>query len=179
METAMYADHGDKRTYGYVRFVRFIPRLLMAPGDFFESPDSTGGYGSSLVFLFSMSLVYAILAILFVAESRLIFGLVFFLNAFVTPFILASILYLLSLLSHRGVYTFSGIFSITAYASVTLLFSWIPGIAMITGLWKFCLVGVGMARQGGIGGLKAALHVFAAATIMLLFIQLFKPLMIQ
>ena len=111
--------------------------------------------------------------------KKIFFGLLFFINAFSLPFIIAFILYLVTMLLCKGMFTYNILFGIAAYASITLFFSWIPGLAGPTEILRFCLIGLGIIKVGRITILKAFACMLCTAAAMLLLIQLLRPFLGQ
>ena len=153
---------------------------MFRPGDFYEGlPREAGGHTPPVVFLFICSIFYAIPSGMFVLEKKIFFGLLFFINAFSLPFIIAFILYLVTMLLCKGMFTYNILFGIAAYASITLFFSWIPGLAGPTEILRFCLIGLGIIKVGRITILKAFACMLCTAAAMLLLIQLLRPFLGQ
>ena len=88
---------------------------------------------------------------------------------------MAVVLYLASSVLCRNRFTFQTIFGITAYASVTLLVSWVPGMALFAGLWRFYLIGLGLFKAGGLSVWKAFALILVTAAILLVVIQWLQP----
>ena len=90
-------------------------------------------------------------------------------------FITAFLLYAINLLVCRDVFSYRSLFRITAYAQTTLLVAWIPGMALIAGLWKFYLIYLGIAMAGPVKPGRAFVSLIATAGLLLAIIQLLKP----
>jgi len=160
------------------QFFRDLYRLVLHPGAFYEELPGTHRFSSALVFLFSCSLISSTLASLHTGQKDMIvLALIYFLNAVSMPFITAFVLYIVTTFSCRNAFTFKTLFSITAYANVALLVAWIPGVAWMTGIWRFYLVGLGMVRAGRISALKALVSVLVTLVILLLALRLFQPML--
>ena len=97
-----------------------------------------------------------------------IFNLV---NSFMMPFITSVILYFLINVIFQKELSYAFLFSITAYASVTLLFSWIPGLSLFVGVWHYCLIGMGLTKAASISTLKTSLLILTSLVILLVFIK--------
>lgn len=130
-----------------------------------------------VVFLLSCSLLYTALASIFVVREHAFFAAVFFLNSFGMPFMVAFILYLTAAVVCKNTFAYKNLFGIAAYANVTLLLAWIPGLSWITGIWSFYLIGLGMVKAGRIKGWKAGICLLTALAIMLALIKLIQPLL--
>lgn len=157
------------------RFFRTALKLTFRPGDFYEETPRADDPGFALLFLVLCSLLYSALASIFSMENNMVFAAIFFLNAVITPFVLALILYMINLVLCRGVFKYKTLLCLTAYANVTLLLAWIPGLSWITGLWKFYLIGVGMVKAGQVKGAKAFLVLLITAAVLILLLQLMQP----
>ena len=79
----------------------------------------------------------------------------------------------------KRTFTYQALFGITAYANVTLLAAWIPGLAWMAGLWKFYLIGLGLVKVGRIKASDAVICLLAAAAVMLLLISFAQPILRQ
>ena len=159
------------------RAFRAFMDMMVRPGKFFEGLDSENGYGPALLFLFSVCVFFSVLASLFVMRDKPLFALIFFLNAFAMPFVTAFVLYLVAMLLCKDTFTYQTLFAVTAYANVALLAAWIPGLAWMTGIWKFYLIGLGMTRTGRISGLKAFLCLLSCAVILIILAHFLQPVL--
>lgn len=168
--------NADGRAAGVAqRFFRTVLRLMLHPGDFYEETSMGAKPGSALLFLGVCSLLYSALASIFSMDNNLVFAAIFFLNAMVTPFVLALILYTVNLILCRGVFKYKTLLCLTAYANVTLLVAWIPGLSWMTGLWRFYLIGVGMVKAGHVTGARAFLALLITGAVLILLLQLMRP----
>ncbi|UCF85883.1 MAG: YIP1 family protein [Desulfobacteraceae bacterium] len=158
-------------------FIKTSGRLLLHPGQFYEEMSKGKEYMGALPFLLSTCILFTLLAGFMMAQGKALIYLIFFLNAFLMPFIMAFILYLSTLVLCREVFTYQSLFRITAYANVTLLSAWIPGLSWVMGIWKFCLIGLGMVKVGRISGMKAFISLVATACIFVLLIQVLQLLL--
>lgn len=161
------------------QFLRVSSKLVFHPGAFFEELSPHNQYVPALLFLFACSVLFTLLASIFVVKKTGLFMFILLMNSFFMPFITAFILHLVGILLCNNVFTFQILFGITAYANVTLLAAWIPGMAWVAGIWKFYLIGLGMVKVGHISGLKAFLCLAASATILLALIYLLQPVLKQ
>ena len=160
------------------QFFRTISKMLYA-GDFYEGLPRERSHTHPVVFLLICSIFFAILSSMFVMEKKIFFGLAFFLNAFSMPFITAFILYLVTLLLCKNLFTYKTLFGITAYANIILLFSWIPGVTGPAQILKFCLIGLGMVKIGRISYLKSFACLLSTGMAMLFLLQLLGPFLGQ
>jgi hypothetical protein len=153
-----------------------VKGVLLRPGAFFQNLPEERSLGRPTIFLLACSGVFSVIAALLSSDKKGLLAGIYFANAFLTPWIMAAVLYLASTVLCKNRFTFQTIFGITAYASVTLLVSWIPGTALFAGLWRFYLVGLGLVRAGRISVTRAFVLIMVTAAILLLFIQWFQPL---
>ena len=175
----MIKDNRDRHNGMFVhQFLRTISKMLYA-GDFYEGLPRERAYTPPVVFLLICSILFTILSSMFVLEKRIFFALVFFLNAFSMPFITAFILYLITMLFCKNLFTYKTLFGITAYANIILLFSWIPGLAGPAQILKFCLIGLGMVKIGRISYLKVFVCLLCTVMVMLFLLQTLKPFLGQ
>jgi uncharacterized integral membrane protein len=178
-EMDMIKNNGDRHNGMFVhQFLRTISKMLHA-GDFYEGLPQERAHTPPVVFLLICSVIFTILSSIFVLEKKIFFALVFFLNAFSMPFITAFILYLVTMLLCKNLFTYKTLFGIAAYANIILLFSWIPGVAGPAHILKFCLIGLGMVKIGRISYLKAFACLLCAGMAMLFLLQLLGPFLGQ
>jgi hypothetical protein len=152
-------------------------KLLLRPGEFFEGMEPAGGLGPPLTFLAVCSALSTILSAAYAYQNPWVTAFSVFSNGFLTPFVLALLLYPVTTVLCRNAFTFRSLLKISAYAQVTLLFSWIPGIGWVAGLWRFYLVGLGLVRVGRITALKAASAILAAAAIFMVLYRVIRPML--
>jgi hypothetical protein len=175
-ETVIKGTGNQQKATSVNQFIRTVSKMLH-PGDFYEGLLCRNGYTSPLIFLLLCSILFVIPCSIFVVQKRMFFALMFFFNAFSMPFIAAFILYLVTSLFCKGRFSYSKLFGITAYANVTLLISWIPGLAGPTEILKFFMIGLGMVKVGQISSLKAFMCIFAGAAILLFLIHFVQPIL--
>jgi hypothetical protein len=152
-------------------------RLLIRPGDFFGEMPPEGELGPPVTFLAVCSAVSGILTAVYAYEHPWSAAFFRFVNGLLTPFLLALLLHGVAMVLCRNAFTYRSLLRIAAYAQVTLLFSWLPGIGWVTGLWRFYLIGLGMVRVGRITPVKAASAILAAAVIFMALYGLMRPLL--
>jgi len=153
------------------QFFNTCAALILHPKKFYEELSEGKDFFSPLIFLFTASLIFTALSTLFAVRQQTLFALIFFINAFCMPFITAGFLYVITLVICRRAFTFRILFVITAYAKVTLLMAWIPGISSMTELYSFYLIGLGMVKQGRIGSVKAGFCLGTALIVILFLIH--------
>lgn len=151
------------------QFFNTCAALILHPKKFYEELSEGKDFFSPLIFLLTVSLVFTALSTLFAERQHTLFALIFFINAFGTPFITAGFLYVITLVICRHTFTFRTLFVITAYAKITLLIAWIPGVLTVTEIFSFYLIGLGMVKQGRIGSVKAG-FCLGTALIAILFL---------
>lgn len=156
---------------------RALAGLIFRPGRFYEDLQASGGWGRALVFLLASGALFSALASPGLMQGRPVFSLIYFVNAVMMPLVTALLLYGGSLVLCKGAYTLGGLCRITAYANVTLLAAWIPGLAGVAGIWRFYLIGVGLVKAGRVAAWRAALLLAAAAGVLLLLIGLARPVL--
>ncbi|VBB43206.1 conserved membrane hypothetical protein [uncultured Desulfatiglans sp.] len=177
--TQTLPDDAARNRPGFDAVRRFLEKaigLLINPGRFYEARKDEKGYRTAISFLLTVSILFTLAGALVMPQEKAFFAVVFFLNAFSMPFLTAGILYPVARLFCRRTFTFEALFRIVAYANVSLLISWLPGMAWVGGIWKFYLIGVGMTRTGGIKTRVVLACLAAAAVLLLLLIHLLKPL---
>lgn len=166
---------------GWEKFIRCCEvfrsggKLLFHPGTFYKGLSMDRGFVTALGFLFSSSILFGVLTSVFIPQKQLLFGAIFSLNAITLPPVMALILFLITLIGSKKVFTYRILFVITAYSNITLILAWIPGLSWVTGLWRFYLIGLGMVKFGNISPLKAFITVAVTAAVLLSFISLLQP----
>ena len=153
-------------------FFKTAMTLLMSPGDFFTKNDFGADYGYPLQFLFICSLISTLLSSIFSVENQLFSASLNFANALIMPLVTSAILYaIINILFKKGV-RYTIIFSITCFSSVTLFFSWIPGLSLFVGIWHYCLIGIGLIKAASFSTLKACLLILASLVVLLASMKL-------
>jgi hypothetical protein len=152
-------------------------KLLVRPGEFFEEMRAEDPLGPPLTFLAVCSAVSGVLSAVYSYQDPWVTAFSRFANGFLTPFVLALLLYPVSSVLCRNAFTFRSLLKINAYAQVTLLLSWIPGIGWAAGLWRFYLIGLGMVRVGRVTALRAASAILGAAAIFMVIYRVIQPLL--
>ena len=151
-------------------------KLLIRPGEFFREMPPEGELGPPAAFLAACSAVAAILTAVYAYQSPWSAAFFRFVNGFFTPFLLALLLHGVAMVVCRNAFTYRSLLRINAYAQVTLLFSWIPGIGWVTGLWRFYLIGLGMVRVGRITPVKSTTLILGAALIFMVLYRVVGPM---
>ncbi|OQX08032.1 MAG: hypothetical protein BWK80_48660 [Desulfobacteraceae bacterium IS3] len=153
-------------------FSRTVMQAGLYPGTFFTEMSQAGKYTQPVYFLIISATVNAVLSALLVPSSTPATIVLYFVNAIGMPLVMASLLFGITHILFRGSFEqFRTLFSITAYANVTYLFSWVPGFSWVAGLWNFYLIGVGLVKAGRISGLKAFLCILIALAILASLLQ--------
>jgi hypothetical protein len=161
---------------GFVkRFFHDLTAIVLAPGTFFEKSFGEKSTASAVSFLAACSLISSLLAVAVAPEGGVLFASIFFLNAFLTPIVMAAVLYPAAILFCRGVFSFTSLLGIMAFAGVSVLAAPIPGFSWVSGLWRFFLIGIGLAKVGRIGGYKAFGMIIALCVILLAALRFIQP----
>ena len=71
---------------------------------------------------------------------------IYFINSFLGTILFSLLLYLVTIIVCKKKYSPISILNISAYANVSLLLAWIPGISWIMGIWRLYLIGIGLYR---------------------------------
>ncbi|RJR23086.1 MAG: hypothetical protein C4582_05885 [Desulfobacteraceae bacterium] len=158
------------------QMLRIAVRLILHPGDFFSGMDAHRHDEKAILFLLLCSLVNASVTALYAGERHATIAGIAFVNAFLSPFFLAFLLYLVALILCNRLFSFGFLISLMAYAGVTLLFAWIPGVGWISGIWMFFLVGLGMVKAGGVSPAKAFTALACTVLVFLLIVRILGPL---
>jgi hypothetical protein len=145
--------------------------MLLHPGTFYERLPQRNGYTSPIIFLFFCSTLHTICGTMCTNREKVVFGTLYFVNAFFMPFITAFLAYLAALILCRHIFSYQTVLGITAYANVTLLLAWIPGVSCVTGIWTYGLIGLGMAKVGPITASMAFRIILITAGCLFLLIQ--------
>lgn len=156
--------------------IRAATRVVFSPRSFFRELSEKNGCWKPMFFILITSALFGLLAGLYNLERFPLQAFTSFSNAFLMPFLTAIILYLMNLVLCPSRFTYRDLFAITAYANVTLLVGWIPGMSWFTGLWRFYLIGLGMVERGRISGWRSFASVLGAVFIMLALIRLCQTL---
>jgi len=131
------------------QMVRDLPKLALNPRVFYAELQTGRDDGKAVFFLLLCSLINSSLTGLYALEKWAFVGGIAFLNAFLSPFLIAFLLYAVAAVLSKNAFAYHAMMRIVAYAGVTYLISWIPGMAWIAGLWRIFLVGTGLVHAGG------------------------------
>jgi len=166
-----------KKTNPLTEFIAAVSGVTLHPARFYGELSGKISLPVAIGFAGVTSALFGILASVFGGQGGepLAIGL-HFLNGFSMPFILAFLLFLVSIPLCRGTFTLRRLLALTAYANVTLLVAWMPGLPYLAGIWKFCLIGLGMVKMGNIGRGRAVVCVLATISLFLILIHLLHPL---
>lgn len=147
-------------------------QLIRAPKTFFGAYDDRVRRLSPVLFLAVSSLVSALSAMLLGSHSgNLIKGAILAVNGFGMATLAAIFAYMaLVPVAGKGI-PFGRLFGVFAHSSgVTLLFSWIPALVLLTEPWRWWLIWTGMRRGCGLTrGQAAVVLTLSFAMIVMLF----------
>jgi len=158
------------------QMVRDLPKLILNPSVFYAELQMDRGNGKAICFLLLCSLVHGALTGLYALERGWLVGGIAFLNAFLSPFFIAFLLYAVAAVLSRKAFTYHAMMVIMAYAGVTCLVSWIPGMAWIAGLWRVFLVGTGLVQAGGITRGRAFGVLTVTVLVFLVIMRMLGPI---
>jgi hypothetical protein len=160
-------------------------KVIKTPGDFFMQMPTKGGYADPVKFAVICYLIAGIaLAIIWVAAQFLFAGvgiteitlIMGFLNIIVIPIIGVIGLFIGSLILHiffkilGGTGTYEGTLRILAYASATVVFIWIPYVAILSGLYMIYLGVIGGTKVHNISTLNSFIAVVIPVVIGIIII---------
>ncbi len=164
IDTAAYRSAG-------AAFYRDMMNILLQPKDFFQTLPERKSAGDAVRFLCICAGIYSIAATVFAHENHLLYFFMFLLNALFIPVVTATGLYMVLYASGTKTMDYARTFQIVAYAGVTLLFAWIPGMAPFAEIFKYYLIGAGLVKTGRISIARTIGTLLA--TIALLFLALY------
>ncbi|MFO8082997.1 MAG: YIP1 family protein [Desulfobacterales bacterium] len=150
-----------------IRFYRDAFKVLLNPKVFYESMPEQKDQQALIVFVTISSLLYSLAATLFTRDQQLIFLVMFFFNGLLMPILLAAILYLVLHLLQTGI-GYGLALAITGYANAALFFAWIPAMAPFAELFRYYLIGVGIAKVAGLSGWKAFFVLLGMGALLLM-----------
>ena len=122
--------------------------MTLRPGLMYDGLRGEDRAGRAFMFMTVSCLLFSLLQAMLLPERRVMWIAIVFVNAWCVPCITAVVLYGVSLVVCRGSFTCLKLFEITAYAQVTVLLAWVPGLAVPMGVWKFGLMGFGLVKDG-------------------------------
>ena len=177
IKTIIQTNENPRRERPLNWFLWVISKLIFHPRTFYKELPKAGGTVGSLIFLFSCSLLFSIFKTFFVLEKKPLFFAIYLLNACSMPFVTAFLLYLVALVFSHNTFSYQILFRVVAYANVTLLAAWIPGVSYVTGFWKFYLIGLGMVQVGHVTPLRAFWQLLTTALVLILLVRLSQLIM--
>lgn len=160
-------------------FFRTVKQVILSPGRFFaEVAEDRHRFSPPLYFITLCAVINTALSLLVRPEHPpLLIFFLFFLNAMGMPVVIAGLLYgIVQVICPGRFRSFLPLFSVAAYAHVTVLFSWIPGITWAATLWNFYLIGIGLTRTGPIGGARAFACIAAVVAVLIFLVKLLQPM---
>lgn len=152
-------------------FYRDVVKILLYPGQFFEEMPDLKQKRDAVAFLCICVGIYSAAATLFAYENHFIYFLMFLANGLFVPIVTFAALFLVLFMTGAGRTGHAATLCIVAYAGVTLLFAWIPGMAPFAEIYKYYLVGLGLVKAGKMSLARAIATLLA--TIALLWMVLY------
>ena len=159
-------------------YFQTLSKLLGEPRCFFSELPVDVGFIKPLSFLIVSSIFFSVASLICSMPSNLIYlGSIFFINAVGMVLIASGLGYTVMIMFWGKSVTFKRFFSIYAFSSgITLLVAWIPFFIWFTELWKWWLVGTGMARACGLRGWQIIMIIGWSLGIMTLLFRTALPL---
>jgi hypothetical protein len=156
-----------------------VTNLIRRPHSFFvQHPPE--GMKIPLRFLAISAVFHAAVCFTYVYGRSLPLTLILLANAVGVPFVMAGLAWMLQTMIYgRGV-GFDKAFAAFAYASsVTLLFSWVPALGLLTEPWRLFIATAGLAKGCDLGWKRAALIVVLSVLLFLMLIWSAMPVIMQ
>lgn len=153
-------------------------QLIKAPRTFFSAYDDQLRQLSPVLFLAVSSVISALSAMLLGSHSgNVIKGAIMLVNGFGMATLASIIAYVVVVpVAGKGV-PFGRLFGVFAHSSgVTLLFSWIPALVLITEPWRWWLIWTGMRRGCGLTRGQAAIVLTLSFTMIVMLFWILLPL---
>lgn len=152
-------------------FYRDVVKILLYPGQFYEAMPDVKQKREAVAFLCICVGIYSVAATLFAYENHFFYFLMFLANGLFIPIVTFAAMFLVLFLTGAGRTGYAAAMCIVAYAGVTLLFAWIPGMAPFVEIYKYYLVGLGLVKAGKMSLARAIATLLA--TIVLLWLVLY------
>lgn len=129
-----------------------LTRLLFSPSHFFSELPNPGKRAAPFVFLGCSGIFFFTASLLIHSPGqRLVFAAIRFTNAVGMMVLLALLGYVIMGLSIGRKTTFETFFGVYAYASgAALLIAVVPSLLLISEIWRWVLIGIGLTRACGI-----------------------------
>lgn len=145
--------------------------LLLAPGRFFSGEGKTAHWGYALGMLSLSALLASCAAFLLQKPpTPWLSGGLFVFNGVGMILISAAFGFLAIRLTRKAPISFGQLFSIYAFSgSLPMLISWLPGSFMAFESWKWCLIGIGLTRGGGLSWRQALVVIAGSIGLTILF----------
>ena len=156
-------------------FYKDAVKVLIHPKAFYESMQGDRDQQAIFTFLLLSALLYSVAASLFARDQQLVYLLTFFMHGSLFPFILAAMLYLMMMFLQTGI-GYGLALGITTYANAAILFAWIPGMAPFAEIFRYYLMGVGIAKVTGLSGWKSFFVVIGMGAMLLILIYALQAL---
>ncbi|MDK2957801.1 MAG: hypothetical protein PWQ57_3299 [Desulfovibrionales bacterium] len=160
-------------------YFNVVTGLIRQPHRFFGQIPLTG-IRAPLKILAISAVFHAAVSFTYVYGRSVPLTLILLANAMAIPFIMGGLAWMLqSMIYGRGV-GFDKMFAVFAYASsVTLLFSWVPALGLLTEPWRLFIAVAGLAKGCDLGWKRGVILVVASVLLFLMLIWSAMPVLVQ
>ena len=158
--------------------LRIITAIIRHPKNFFQDLPDSFGMRQAFIFLAVSALFFSAASLIQKGFDRpLLMAAIYLLNAIGMVFILAGLGYVVMIPATGRKIRFTRVFRIYALASsVTLLFSWVPFLVVITEPWKWWLIGTGITRNCGLKFGQTVIVICLSIVIWMMLLRTVIPL---
>lgn len=155
------ASNAQTAQFRNMGFIEKAKMVLLNPKEFFNIMPVTGGYKDPIIFFSTIMIISliinSILGIIFANAKlgHLAVNTILLLVLFIPVFFIVALIYhtLLKIVGGNGSY--ESTFRVIAYSSAPSLFSWIPLVGLITGIYQLYINLVGYSKVHNISDTKA------------------------
>jgi hypothetical protein len=166
------------QNFSFRFYFHALSKMLGEPRRFFSELPVDLGFIKPLGFLIVSSIIFTGASVVSSKPSNPFYlGSIFFINAVGMVLIASGLGYMVMVMVLGRSVTFKRFFSIYAFSSgITLLAAWIPFFIWFTELWKWWLIGTGMARSCGFRSWQIIMIIGLSLGIMILLFWTALPL---
>lgn len=140
-------DFKREENFGPRYYFQTLLCLIVSPAAFFRRLPENLSWTKMVHFLLLSSIFHAAAGYTYYFNSTFSMLGILLINSIFMPLILGVFIYLGLNLSGAKIVSFSKVFMVCAFATGTVLIvSWIPKIQILTEIWKFIIIAVGLVQ---------------------------------
>lgn len=166
--------------FGVGVYFKMLQMLIVSPRQFFTAMgEDTAISGCAFKFLLISGVFHSCVYMTYFTERTAAVAIALVLNALGMPVLLAGLTHLAHAMTSSDKISFRKLFAIYAFATgTTMIVSWIPAVHILTELWRFILVVIGLVKACGLSWVRSVLLVLAGVVLLLMLFWSLFPLLL-